>query len=99
MAHVVIVDDEQGISKTLEAVLSDEGYQTSFALDGESAIELISKVKPELALIDIWLPGKDGMEVLKTVRESSPDTSVVMMSGHATIATAISAKTFLKNTA
>lgn len=91
MTHVVIVDDEQGISKTLEAVLTDEGYQTSLALDGESAIELISKVKPELALIDIWLPGKDGIEVLKSVRESSPSTSVVMMSGHATIATAISA--------
>ncbi|MBN8548460.1 MAG: UDP-3-O-[3-hydroxymyristoyl] N-acetylglucosamine deacetylase [Deltaproteobacteria bacterium] len=90
-ATILIVDDEVSIRKTLESVLHDEGFQTITAQDGATAIELVRKSKPSLVLLDIWMSGMDGVETLTKIKEIAPSLPVVMISGHATIATAIAA--------
>lgn len=91
MERILIVDDELSIRKGLDAILRDEGYQTELAADGVQALEAVNKSAPDLVLLDIWMPGLDGMEVLKQIRARYSKLPVVMISGHATIATAISA--------
>lgn len=88
---ILVVDDEASIRKTLEGVFADEGYDTLHASDGETALALIAKENPSLVLLDIWMPGMDGIETLQKIKESYPDLPVVMMSGHATISTAVGA--------
>ncbi len=91
MAHILIVDDEQSIQTSLAGILQDEGYQTSCASDGETALRLIHEEAPELILLDIWMPGMDGINVLKKIRGLGEGMQVIMMSGHATIETAVTA--------
>lgn len=88
---MLVVDDESSIRRTLEGILRDEGFRTATAGDGESALKAFRDARPSLVLLDIWMPGLDGIETLKKIRAISPDTPVIMMSGHATIATAITA--------
>lgn len=88
---ILVVDDEAGIRRTLEAVLHDEGYDTALAEDGAAAMRLIAERAPAMVFLDIWMPGMDGLEVLRTIKAQHPDLPVVMISGHATIATAIMA--------
>jgi two-component system nitrogen regulation response regulator NtrX len=89
--RVLIVDDEKNIVTSLEGILSDEGYQVSSAADGLGALEKIQQDPPDLILLDIWLPGMDGIEVLKTVKNFHPEIEVLVMSGHGTIDTAVKA--------
>lgn len=91
MAHILIVDDEQSIQTSLAGILQDEGYQTSCASDGETALRLIHEEAPELILLDIWMPGMDGINVLKKIQGLGEGMQVIMMSGHATIETAVTA--------
>lgn len=86
---ILVVDDEESIRRTLEAVLKDEGYQTQSAESGRQALELVQQFAPSLVILDIWMSGMDGVETLKAIKEVSPETPVIMISGHATIATAI----------
>ena len=65
--RILIVDDEKNIVSSLISILSDEGYEVSLAGDGGEALELIQKDPPDLVILDIWLPGMDGIEVLKTL--------------------------------
>lgn len=88
---VLIVDDEESIRKTLSAVFRDEGFGVETAADGESALTQLSEKLPSLVMLDIWMPGMDGIETLKQIKQRYPDLPVIMISGHATIATAISA--------
>lgn len=88
---VLVVDDEPSIRKTLEEVFSDEGMRVLGAEDGPSALALLAMATPQLVLLDIWMPGMDGLEVLSRIRELYPDLPVIMISGHASIATAIKA--------
>ncbi|MCB9029638.1 MAG: UDP-3-O-[3-hydroxymyristoyl] N-acetylglucosamine deacetylase [Deltaproteobacteria bacterium] len=88
---ILIIDDEEAIRKTLTSVFQDEGYLVESASDGEKGLAALSKVKPSLVLLDIWMPGMDGIETLKRIREEFPDLPVIMISGHATIATATEA--------
>ena len=88
---VLIVDDEASIRRSLEGILRDEGITSITAEDGESAIRQLSEHRPALVLLDIWMPGMDGIETLKRIKEISPETPVVMISGHATISTALTA--------
>ncbi len=90
-ALILVVDDEESIRKTLQDVLLDEGYAVELAVDGASALELLKRTRPALILLDIWMPGLDGMETLRQLKLSYPDIPVVMISGHATIATAMQA--------
>jgi two-component system nitrogen regulation response regulator NtrX len=90
MAHILIVDDEEGIRSSLEGILGDEGFETSAASDGEDALDALAGGELlDLVLLDIAMPGRDGVEVLAEVRERWPELPVVMMSGHGTIETAV----------
>src|SRR3990172_2277384 len=88
---ILIVDDEASIRKSLDGVLSDEGYACALAGDGADALAQLQSVRPSLVLLDIWMPGMDGMETLRRMKAAQPETPVIMMSGHATISTAVKA--------
>jgi len=91
---ILIVDDEASIRKSLEGVLNDEGYSCALASDGADALSQLQSLHPSLVLLDIWMPGMDGIETLRRMRAAQPGTPVIMMSGHATISTAIKATKF-----
>ena len=91
METILIVDDEQSISQSLEGILGDEGFRTVSAATGEEALALAQTEDPDLILLDIWMPGIDGLETLKRLRQSRPGQPVIMMSGHGTIETAVKA--------
>ncbi len=88
---ILIVDDEESIIQSLQGILSDEGFDVISATSGSSAIEKIDEMMPDLALLDIWMPGIDGIETLVKIKEAHPQLPVVMMSGHGTIETAVKA--------
>lgn len=88
---VLIVDDEQAIRQSLAGALTDEGYEVHLAESGTVALERVRSERPDLVLLDIWMPELDGIETLKRIRSDFPDVPVVMMSGHGTIETAVKA--------
>src|SRR5947209_92446 len=91
MAHILIVDDESGIRESLRGVLEDEGYKTGVSPSGEDCLELLRKSSFDLILLDVWLTGIDGLEVLERIRELQDPPEVIMISGHGTIETAVRA--------
>jgi DNA-binding NtrC family response regulator len=91
---VLIVDDEERVVQSIAGVLGDEGFQVATARSGEEALILFQSEEPDVTLLDIWMPGMDGIEVLKRLKTISPDCLVVMISGHATISTAMAAVKF-----
>ena len=91
MPRVLIVDDESGIRQSLKGVFEDEGFGADVATSGEECLEKLEGGDFDLVLLDIWLPGIDGLETLKRIRQKNSTTYVIMISGHATIATAVSA--------
>jgi len=88
---VLIVDDEERVVQSIAGVLEDEGFQVARAKSGEEAIIMFQHEEPDITLLDIWMPGMDGIEVLKRLKWISPDCQVIMISGHATISTAMTA--------
>jgi two-component system nitrogen regulation response regulator NtrX len=88
---ILIVDDERGIRDTLRAVLEDEGLAADVAASGEECLKAFEKRAYDCVLLDVWLPGIDGMETLKQLRENGVDAAVVMISGHGNIETAVRA--------
>ena len=91
MQSILIVDDEKSIRESLTGILKDEGFSPTSVDNGETALEKLSEEKPDLVLLDIWMPGMDGLETLTKIREIYPEQLVVMMSGHGTIETAVRA--------
>ena len=90
--RILIVDDEESIRRSLAGLLTDEGYETATARDGEQALAAVrSDPPPALVLLDIAMPGRDGLEVLEEMQGFLPDLPVIMMSGHGTIETAVRA--------
>ncbi len=92
-ARVLVVDDEPGIRESLCGVLEDEGYLIEAVATAEEALEQIRRCLYEVVLLDIWLPGMDGIEALARIQEM-PEADrpvVVMISGHGTIETAVKA--------
>ena len=87
---ILVVDDEASICQSLKAILLDEGYQVLVAGSGEEAIKIVDEEMPQLVLLDIWLPGMDGLETLKAIKFAS-EFLIVVMSGHGTIETAVKA--------
>ena len=86
---ILVVDDEKNIRTALAGILEDEGYRPIFAKDGLEALDMAKKENPDLVLLDIWMPRLDGLEALQALREFHPRLTVVMMSGHGTIETAV----------
>lgn len=78
LKKILVVDDEKPISDIVKFNLSKEGYEVFTAFDGEEAIEMVSEVEPDLILLDLMLPKKDGLEVCREVRKSY-DTPIIMV--------------------
>src|ERR671916_3120298 len=89
--HILIVDDERGIRETLRGVLEDEGLTADAVGSGEECLKAVERRAYGCVLLDVWLPGIDGLETLSRMRESGTDAAVVMISGHANIETAVRA--------
>lgn len=88
---VMIVDDEPAILQSLRGLLSDEGFEVFTASNGYEALKLIEQESPDLVLLDIWMPGLDGIETLKEIKKYDSVIQVIIITGHGTIETAVNA--------
>ena len=88
---LLIVDDEPSILQSLGGLLSDEGFEVSTAANGYEALKTIEVESPDLVLLDIWMPGIDGIETLKEIKIKNPNIQVIIITGHGTIETAVKA--------
>ena len=86
---ILIVDDEPRVAKSIEMILRDEHFDVTCVNSGLDALERIRTDPPELVLLDIWMEGMDGLEVLKKIKENDTDLPVIMISGHGSIETAV----------
>lgn len=92
MTHtILIIDDEKDIRTALSGILEDEGYQVLSAESGAEGIDTARQELPDLILLDIWMPGMDGLATLEKLKVQFPQITVIMISGHGTIETAVRA--------
>lgn len=91
LPSILLVDDEPSILRALSGLLSDEGFEVKTASNGYEALKFIDAESPDLVLLDIWMPGIDGIETLKEIKKDNPFIQVVIITGHGTIETAIKA--------
>ena len=89
---ILIIDDEASIRESLSGILADEGFLALSAEDGQQGLSLLEDEQVDLVLLDIWMPGLDGLEVLKRIKETQAELPVIMISGHGTIETAVDRK-------
>ncbi len=89
--RILIVDDEESIRNSLERLLSFEKFKAFSAADGRGALDIAASERIDIVLLDIKMPGMDGLEVLQALKELHPDLPVVIISGHGTISTAVEA--------
>lgn len=87
--HILIVDDEANIRLTLSTLLTRVGYDVTTAGSGEEAIELLRQQHYALLLVDLKMPGMDGMQVVEQARTITPDTSVIVLTGHGSLESAM----------
>jgi two-component system nitrogen regulation response regulator NtrX len=90
-ARILIVDDDASIRESLTRVLKYEDYEVRTAVDGPKALDALAERHHDLALVDIKMPGMDGLELLERVKKSHPDLVCIMVSGHGTVQTAVEA--------
>jgi two-component system nitrogen regulation response regulator NtrX len=91
MSSILIVDDEPGVRSALGGILRDEGYDVDAVDSGEACLERLSREAYDVVVLDIWLPGMDGLQTLARMRERQVDTQVVIISGHGNIESAVRA--------
>jgi two-component system nitrogen regulation response regulator NtrX len=89
--RILIVDDERAIQSSLRGVLEDEGYRVTAVGSGEDALAVLADEVADVVFLDIWMPGTDGLDTLDRIKRLRPETTVVMISGHGTIETAVRA--------
>jgi two-component system nitrogen regulation response regulator NtrX len=89
--HLLIVDDEAGIRESLSSILNEEGYHVEAVGSAEEALDRASAGDLEVMLLDVWLPGMDGLEALSRLQATARPPAVIMISGHGTIETAVRA--------
>ena len=90
-AHILVVDDETSVLTTVQAILQEEGYEVDAAPGGSQALSAIQARHYDLVLTDLKMPGVDGLQVLAHVRKHSPETVTIMMTGYASLDSAIEA--------
>ena len=90
-ASILVVDDEPAARLSLAELLALEGYEVAAAASGEEALGLLSESSFELAIVDLKMPGIDGMEVVDALQERTPDTVIIMLTAHGTLETAVMA--------
>jgi two-component system nitrogen regulation response regulator NtrX len=91
MPSILIVDDEPGVRSALGGVLRDEGYEVDAVDSGEACLERLARQVYDVVLLDIWLPGMDGLATLARMRERQLDAQVVIISGHGNVESAVRA--------
>lgn len=91
MSNILLIDDEKAIRKTLEEILTYEGFKVKEASDGEEGLKMFNEKNYDVVLCDIKMPKLDGMEFLAKANAANPDVPVIMISGHGTIETAVEA--------
>jgi DNA-binding NtrC family response regulator len=89
--RILIVDDEEAARKGLGEILTEDGYEVFLAADGEEALRLVAQESPDVMLTDLKMPGMDGQELLARARQGYPEVSVVIMTAHGTIRSAVRA--------
>jgi DNA-binding response OmpR family regulator len=89
--HILVVDDELGVRVTVQKILSRSGYEVMTAASGDESLQLAKEKLFDLALIDLIMPGIDGIETMRRLREASPETVVIMLTAHGTMESAIEA--------
>jgi two-component system, NtrC family, nitrogen regulation response regulator NtrX len=88
---ILIVDDEPGVRRALSGVLRDEGYNVEAVASGEACLDRVTRGSVDLIVLDVWLPGMDGLATLARLRERQVDAQVVLISGHGNIESAVRA--------
>ena len=88
---ILVVDDEDAVRRSMSEILEDEGYAVVPASSGEEGVEQALARSPDVIFLDVWLPGVDGIEALRMMRERGVRAPVIMISGHGTIETAVKA--------
>ncbi|MBU4185700.1 MAG: sigma-54 dependent transcriptional regulator [Proteobacteria bacterium] len=88
---ILIVDDEPSILQSLSGLLADEGFEIKTASNGYEGLKIVEEEAPDLVLLDIWMPGIDGIETLKEIKKNYPTIPVIIITGHGTIETAVKA--------
>ncbi len=91
MPSILVVDDEPGVRSSLSGVLRDEGYDVEAAASGEECLDRAALGAYDVIVLDVWLPGVDGLVTLQRLRERKIDAQVVMISGHGNIESAVRA--------
>ena len=89
--NILVMEDDLSVAKGLEMVLSEEGYDVNWAGTGELALEAFKQKRYDLLVADLRLPGINGMEVIKQVKEEKPETEVIVITGYGTTSTAVEA--------
>src|SRR5438046_8164446 len=90
-ARILVVDDEASVAEVFEEFLADQGHEITVALTGEQAQDLIPTLRPDIVLTDINLPGMSGLDVMRFAKRHDPETAVIVVTGHASAASAIEA--------
>jgi len=88
---VLVIDDDPGIREYLEALATRQGYGVHTAVDGETALENLDQTRPDVITLDVVLPGMDGLETLRRIKQRAPEVPVIMLSGHGQARTIVEA--------
>lgn len=91
MPNILVVDDEAAIRESLKDWLMEDGYGVALAVDGENAIAMVQESQYDVILLDLKMPGIDGLETMRRIKEISPDSEVLMMTAYASVDTAVQA--------
>ncbi|MGD2086925.1 MAG: response regulator [Candidatus Aminicenantes bacterium] len=88
-ANILVVDDDKSLCEGVALVLNDEGYTADMVTSGKEALEMVNKKKYALVIVDLMMPGMDGIDLLKEVKKKRPNTTVIMITGYPSIKTAV----------
>src|SRR6188768_910622 len=91
MSTILICDDEAGVRSSLAGVLRDEGYTVDTVESGEACLDQVTRQAYDVILLDVWLPGIDGLATLERMRQRRVDAQVIMISGHGSVESAVRA--------